>query len=101
MGYSTNYKLNYSGNPINNLAGWLDEVTGYDWDDSLELPDVKWYDHHNDMVKISKMFPSELFTLEGEGEESGDIWKAYYKNGLCQDCPAKITFDEFDEGKLK
>jgi hypothetical protein len=62
---------------------------------------VKWYDHEEDMLKYSKMHPNVLFELIGNGEESGDQWKAYFKNGKMQSCPAIITFDEYDESKLK
>lgn len=61
----------------------------------------KWYDHEEEMKDVSKKFPDVLFTLEGEGEESDDIWKKYFKNGKMQSCYAKITFDEYDESKLE
>ena len=52
------------------------------------------------ITKFSVDYPEHLFILEGEGEDSGDIWKQYIKNGKSQRCEAKITFDEFDENKL-
>ena len=55
---------------------------------------VKWYEHENNIKILSERFPSVLFTLSGEGEESGDIWKKYFLNGKCQVAKAKITFDE-------
>jgi hypothetical protein len=35
------------------------------------------------------------------GEEGGDMWKRYYKNGKVQVANAKITYDEYDETKLE
>lgn len=61
----------------------------------------KWYDHEIDMKTLSNKFPGVLFILEGKGEESGDIWKKYFLAGKMQRCPGKITFDGFDENKLK
>lgn len=61
----------------------------------------KWYDHNEELAEFSKKYPTWLFILFGEGEESGDIWKRYYLNGKVQEAVAKITFDEFDEKKLK
>jgi hypothetical protein len=62
--------------------------------------ECKWYDHHKEMVNVSETYPNVLFILNGEGEERGDLWTKYYKNGKCQECRAKITYDEFDESKL-
>ena len=74
----------------------IDELSGSPFGESC-----KWYDHEEDMKKISRMFPSVTFDLYGEGEESGDIWHKYFKNGKMQECPARIVFDEYDERKLK
>ncbi len=68
-----------------------------DW----EQDDCKWYDHVNDMIKFSREFPNVVFELEGIGEENGDMWKEYYKNGLYQDCPARVIYDEYNPKKLK
>lgn len=62
---------------------------------------VKWYDHEEHLREFSKNYPTLIFRLEGEGENYDDIWIKYFKNGLCQTCKAIITFDPFDESKLK
>ena len=69
--------------------GWVQDGEG-----------IKWYNHHEDMIKLSKKFPHLLFKLEGEGEESGDIWIKYFLNGKSQTAKAQITFEEFNLGKL-
>ncbi len=48
-----------------------------------------------------KLFPDILFQLNGAGEESGDIWVKYYKNGKSQESRLNIELDEFDPNKLK
>jgi len=53
------------------------------------------------MREYSKKHPEVIFTLKGEGEEKDDLWVEHYKNGLMQECKAKITFDPFDESSLK
>lgn len=63
--------------------------------------ETKWYDHEKDMREISKQYPDVIFQLNGEGEESGDIWVKYFVNGKMQVAKAKITFDDFDKKKLK
>lgn len=61
----------------------------------------KWYEHEEDMRRVSKVFPSVLFTLRGEGEESGDIWVKYFKDGKMQVAKAEIKLGPFDPSQLK
>lgn len=62
---------------------------------------VKWYNHRTDMCNFSKNHPEVLFELDGEGEEGEDLWKEYYKEGKYQEARGKVTYDDFDETKLK
>ena len=61
----------------------------------------KWYEHREDMIEFSKKFPNVVFELEGSGENSGDLWKEYYKDGSYQYCPAILTYEEYSSDKLK
>jgi hypothetical protein len=76
------------------------EMHGINCDGST-AGNCKWYEHEQEVAEFSKYFPTTLFTLNGEGEETGDIWKKYFLNGKMQVAKAKILFDEFDEKKLK
>ncbi len=81
---------------IENLL--FDKETDDFW---LDCDDVaKWYDFDKEMKELSKQFPETVFCLYGDGEESGDTWYQYYKNGKSQYCPAKISYDAYDESKL-
>ena len=54
---------------------------------------AKWYDWKNDLEALSKEYPTLLFSLNGEGEESGDIWKAYARNGKVITVRAEVVFN--------
>jgi len=60
----------------------------------------KWYEHEKDMAEFSRKFPKVLFTLKGEGEESGDIWAKYFVNGKMQVEKARVIFGEFNPALL-
>ncbi len=103
MGYYTDFELTiHEGDAdIEKVAERLSEISTYDWDATYMMINGKWYDFALDMKQLSLEFPDTIFCLEGDGEENGDVWKAYYKNGKAQMCPAQITFEPFDESKLK
>ena len=62
---------------------------------------LKWYDHEDNMIEVSKRFPDVIFVLYGEGEENGDIWNEYYSNGECERVDAVITIPEPKNEKFK
>lgn len=54
----------------------------------------KWYDHLDDLLRLSKQFPYLKIELQREGEDRLDIEKSYYFNGNVQVSPGKIVFDK-------
>jgi hypothetical protein len=106
MGYYTTFSLEVENAPndvdiIAVLRDWEEDAM-YALDESGNTSEsLKWYDHVVDMRAFSGQWPDVLFILNGEGEESGDIWRKYFKNGKVQMAKAKITFDEFDKSKLE
>jgi hypothetical protein len=107
MGYCTRYSLEVKEGDLR-IQEILDQVENefeglnYAIDsDGDSLDSVKWYEHEAEMHFLSLKFPNIVFQLHGEGEESGDVWYKYFKNGSLQHCPAVITFAEYDEKKLK
>lgn len=97
MGYNTYHSLyvNEVKNPEHELA--LSKMADY----LVFEESCTWYEHEADLKEYSAKFPDLLFKLRGEGEETLDAWIKYFKNGKMQHCPAKVTFDDFDELKLK
>ncbi len=89
---------------VNQLDEALDEDTEYGpYRDFLGGYNVacKWYNHETEMKCLSEKFSTVLFILKGKGEEAGDLWIKYFKHGKMQVCKVIITYDPFDEGKLK
>jgi hypothetical protein len=105
MGYTTWFELSHNADAETTADIQLflraNEETFYAFDEFGEGTDrYKWYEWQEDMETLSKQFPSVVFTLRGEGEESGDIWVAYFKDGKTALHHAEITFPEFDESNL-
>ena len=96
MGYYTKYEL--IGAPqelVDELRDNSNEAQ-YALDESGETRDeTKWYEHEDDMKILSRNHPETLFTLEGTGEETGDYWRKYFKNGKVQ--RAKMSFSDYNE----
>jgi len=95
MGYYTKYDISPQfGEGVPDWSEFLNvvtEISGYadPFEDSCN-----WYDHEEDMLKISARFPEVEWVLDGEGEESGDIWRKTFKNGaMLSNKKAKIVFD--------
>lgn len=42
---------------------------------------IKWYDHEDYMSDISEAIPDVYFILNGDGEDSDDLWRKYFFNG--------------------
>lgn len=108
MGYYTNYTISYvAPSPVQfgyddeTLSNRISTLSGYDLVIGERSDDIKWYDHDEHMRLLSIEYPKLIFVLKGEGEESGDYWLKYYRNGKCQNAKITWTFDQFDENKLK
>lgn len=103
MGYYTNFEIEVSERQteiLEEIRDNHDYIADMFDDSGVSFDEYKWYEHETDMIDISKEYPNVVFTLKGEGEESGDVWRKYFKNGKIQRCHAKITFDDYDESKL-
>src|ERR1700733_15663509 len=79
MGYYTDYVASCKENP-NHFAEKID-FHGGSLVNGHSPESCKWYEHETDMIKYSKQYPELTFALKGEGEEAGDVWIKYFKNG--------------------
>jgi len=116
MGYNTYHKLETKDatkeqdEKLLKMFEDAEDEYGKDWDwtvaefNGTDIGEsAKWYESDEDMKILSSReeYKNVLFILDGEGEESGDIWKNYYRNGMQCKLKAKITFDDFDESQLE
>ncbi len=105
MGYYTDFtiKANTSQTTFNEAITQLSDISGYTfhshWNEA-RLLESKWYKHDSDMATLSNNFVDVLFEVCGVGEDEGDLWKSYYKNGKLFTSNGKIVFEDFDESKL-
>lgn len=112
MGYCTTYDLTLldpkdmteieDTSIIDKVVALLREkgVIGYALDENLSYYDsVKWYEHEEDMLAVSKRIPDVLIRLWGSGDEAEDLWEHYFLNGKSQYCRAEIP--PFDPAKLE
>lgn len=106
MGYYTDYNLTVLSGPHKYAEDVIiDKIREFDdyaaWALSEDGEATKWYSHRDDMVEFSKMFPEDVLMLHGEGEESGDIWWEFFKNGRSYRVMVEYVIPEFDESKLE
>ena len=110
MEYLTNYKVSFIHFGKNEMPKEVDVVNAlnsinpYDFeieeDESPLLEDffeepIKWYDHVEDMIKLSKVFPETLFILDGWGEELGDVWRELYMDEERVRADLMFSFSDF------
>lgn len=102
MGYYTQYNVTISNldnaNQGVKVAKILD-LQHYDFSDDGTIMQYdtyeKWYDWKEDCIRVSLQYPKILIEIDAKGEESGDMWKARVRNGVCERIEAKIVFDDF------
>lgn len=63
--------------------------------------DISWYDVDENMSLISSNYPDVVIALNCDGGSDEDYWISYYKNGLVQTCFRQVSYEDYDETKLK
>ena len=89
MGYSTSFALSVVADEPTRQA--IDQFLEDDHENAQQyevdgingewFPEGRWYNSETDMITLSEVFPDALFILQGEGEESLDVWEEHYKGG--------------------
>lgn len=109
MGYYTDYELDVTGPEValkefeeTAMVGRTETPSGIPYIDFIENTDrinAKWYQCEKEMVELSKMFPELLFSIEAAGEESGDLWRAWARNGKFKRVEPNMVWPEVDFDK--
>lgn len=109
MGYYTDYELDVTGpeDALKEFAetadvGRTETPSGIAYSDFLNGGDhinAKWYQCEREMIELSKMFPELLFSIEAAGEESGDLWRAWARNGKYKRIEPTMVWPEVDFDK--
>ena len=99
VGYYTRHELSTSEGINEEHTHNIGELTEYG-SDMFNGDTIKWYECEKDMKEYSKKYPDIVFTVYGEGEESGDIWNSHFKNGKMHTCKAKMVMKPYDEALL-
>lgn len=110
MGYYTDFKVTVTTSKGERLSSAynddalkiLEEASNgykfynYGEDGVFHLSDAKWYKWEENMETLSanKSYKDWVFVVDGEGEESGDIWRAIFSNGEGRIQKAKIVFED-------
>lgn len=112
MGYYTIYKLtviDLKKDPIYETCIEKSLTEEFEFlDTDLEVSDIKWYEHEEELKQFSSNYPNVLFILTGIGEEhyfssttlTADIWIKYFLNGKSYTDKLNYKFPEFNKDKL-
>lgn len=97
MGYYTYFQLKIDGESPDRdkLADDFLRITGYSID-AMDADTLEWYDCDTDMLGLSKLYPSTILHLWGDGEDSEDNWHAVYCNGEYKRVNAELVYPDIE-----
>ena len=99
MGYYTDFSITIKGEfDKKEMEEKIEEVTDYCFDEhgNRYHQNCKWYDNVENMTELSKFYPNNLFTVDGDGEENGDVWRRVYHNGRQEDIQVETIYADSD-----
>lgn len=68
----------------NSTGAMTREIDGILSCDDLSLYEsvyAKWYDYEEDMERLSRAYPEITVRVNGDGEDSDDLWQDFWHNG--------------------
>ena len=93
MGYYTTFSMTVdkdgdkiedwiASHPEDIFRDVFEYMDGGNWS---SLESAKWYECDTDMAELSALFPDVLFAVTGIGEDTGDVWRTWYREGKILD----------------
>lgn len=102
MGYYTSYSISVSDeSKLNKVLKLLHNISDGEVPSDSAYFNAKWYDFEEHVYAVSKQVPNILITIEGEGEDNGDLWIEYWMNGKVCGGQAQIIYPEYKPSSLK
>ena len=84
MGYYTTYSLTLEEGPREQFQRMLEDIDAMMGDNemsSFESINAKWYSYETDIKQLSLKYPDIIFRVNGDGEDSDDLWQDFWHNG--------------------
>jgi len=116
MGYYTYHTLEVEGGEAIQRCPTCGHVGTWDWEDLISKfvgskyecgeyypfqASCKWYEYEEHMLEFSQLYPTYLFIIEGDGEETDDRWRHYFKNGKHHRDGMVMEFPDFNPETLE
>ena len=86
MGYYTTYSLTLEEGPREQFKKMLEDIDammGENEMSSFESINAKWYSYETDIKQLSLKYPDIIFRVNGDGEDSDDLWQDFWHAGKC------------------
>lgn len=102
MGYYTQYVFTLEEGPEEQYRSMTREIDGILSCDDLSLYEsvyAKWYDYEEDMERLSRAYPEITVRVNGDGEDSDDLWQDFWYNG--KRFSERVRFADYKEIKDK
>ena len=83
MGYYTTYTLNKISGSDGDFDALVKDIrvkSGVDFS-SHNVQEAKWSRHDDDMHELSRKYPDLVVQLDGDGQDSDDLWATRYRDG--------------------
>lgn len=86
MGYYTTFSLTLEEGPREQYEKMLEDIDAIMGDNEMSSSEstyAKWYSYRKDIKNLSLKYPNIIFRVNGDGEDSNDLWQDFWHAGKC------------------